>query len=199
MKLNSSAICFAFTLSFPTRERGLKCKAVNLLELSAESFPTRERGLKCNHVTVVTRKKTSFPTRERGLKYKVNKKVLTNVVVVPHEGTWIEILTMARRLRNTPSFPTRERGLKCVLHIRYSISINVVPHEGTWIEILFGTYLSVNLSVVPHEGTWIEITEGIIVNETQATSFPTRERGLKFCSRSLPRTGHSRSPRGNVD
>ena len=148
---------------------------------------------------------------------------MTNVVVVPHEGTWIEILTMARRLRNTPSFPTRERGLKCVLHIRYSISINVVPHEGTWIEmqvclysrlmyyvvphegtwieiliapstvwllvvvphegtwieILFGTYLSVNLSVVPHEGTWIEITEGIIVNETQATSFPTRERGLK--------------------
>ena len=35
-----------------------------------------------------------------------------NVAVVPHEGTWIEIQNLTRTEIEKMSFPTRERGLK---------------------------------------------------------------------------------------
>ena len=35
--------------------------------------------------------------------------------------------------------------------------------------------------VVPHAGTWIEIPESIMIQLEKQSSFPTRERGLKFC------------------
>ena len=56
--------------------------------------------------------KASFPTRERGLKshHFVKCKVRS---VVPHAGTWIEIL---------------------IMFSSFKIS-SVVPHAGTWIEI----------------------------------------------------------------
>ena len=76
--------------SFPTRERGLKCK-INIGDKDWEaSFPTRERGLKLRVVIVLSSGKQSFPTRERGLKSLYG--------IIP-------ILTGL-------SFPTRERGLK---------------------------------------------------------------------------------------
>ncbi len=76
--------------------------------------------------------------------------------VVPHEGTWIEILMMKkRRTRST-----------------------VVPHEGTWIEIVGERTAYAWRSVVPHEGTWIEIS-ALLFPIAPAASFPTRERGLK--------------------
>ena len=53
----------------------------------------------------------SFPTRERGLKYEANM-TATDRMVVPHEGTWIEITARLRILIPMKSFPTRERGLK---------------------------------------------------------------------------------------
>ena len=56
-------------------------------------------------------------------------------VVVPHEGTWIEIRRKACFKGNT----------------------KVVPHEGTWIEILEAEGEEAFAEVVPHEGTWIEI------------------------------------------
>ena len=55
--------------------------------------------------------------------------------VVPHEGTWIEMLFVNVKMRIPSSFPTRERGLKSK-HVSEEDKLNtVVPHEGTWIEI----------------------------------------------------------------
>ena len=66
----------------------------------------------------------------------------------------------------------------------YSISIDrlldaVVPHEGTWIEIANLCIASSLADVVPHEGTWIEIIKDTHPRKEES-SFPTRERGLKF-------------------
>ena len=38
----------------------------------------------------------SFPTRERGLKYKITGAIHSRQVVVPHAGTWIEILLLVK-------------------------------------------------------------------------------------------------------
>ena len=56
----------------------------------------------------------------------------------------------------------------------------VVPHAGTWIEIPITGSITPFNSVVPHAGTWIEITTSVrtwLISK----SFPTRERGLKYC------------------
>ena len=55
--------------------------------------------------------------------------------VVPHAGTWIEIM-MWKTL---------------------AILQKVVPHAGTWIEILLSEYTYIHTHVVPHAGTWIEM------------------------------------------
>ena len=55
--------------------------------------------------------------------------------VVPHEGTWIEILYFDQSKTKLASFPTRERGLKFPFDELNQLTDNVVPHEGTWIEI----------------------------------------------------------------
>ena len=57
----------------------------------------------------------SFPTRERGLKYVCSGQNCNTAKVVPHEGTWIEIIRYSAW-----------EGSRC----------EVVPHEGTWIEML---------------------------------------------------------------
>ena len=58
-------------------------------------------------------------------------------------------------------------------------TIKVVPHAGTWIEIQYDEPCVVLLEVVPHAGTWIEIEIGL-TQLLVMTSFPTRERGLKY-------------------
>ena len=80
------------TLSFPTRERGLKFFNPFLCPGILPSFPTRERGLKLSQLCIYIRCWQSFPTRERGLKFSVSGKF--NYYAL--------------------SFPTRERGLKSV-------------------------------------------------------------------------------------
>ena len=82
---------------------------------------------------------------------------MVSYCVVPHAGTWIEILTYDTIARSS----------------------DVVPHAGTWIEIFYQLYTLDQISVVPHAGTWIEIV--IWLDDVGfATSFPTRERGLKL-------------------
>ena len=54
----------------------------------------------------------SFPTRERGLKYLVDCPCPFEEKVVPHAGTWIEIVVVGGVAVDVVSFPTRERGLK---------------------------------------------------------------------------------------
>ena len=80
-----------------------------------------------------------------------NKKEGNKTVVVPHEGTWIEMLIRLYFPLLRRSFPTREYALP------QPASIDVVPHEGTWIEIGKGKGRSNKDLVVPHEGTWIEM------------------------------------------
>ena len=89
--------------SFPTRERGLKCANSLLIAEHGWSFPTRERGLKFTVCFEYRRRIWSFPTRERGLKFSFSGISILIPFVVPHEGTWIEILN--RR--------TGERGNEC--------------------------------------------------------------------------------------
>ena len=55
--------------------------------------------------------------------------------VVPHAGTWIEIIVNAYRFR----------------------LYTVVPHAGTWIEMYWSNCTPNGVAVVPHAGTWIEI------------------------------------------
>ena len=76
------------------------------------SFPTRERGLKFKSVDSIPADLSSFPTRERGLKYHRRSGGVDCLGVVPHAGTWIEIEQLLIS-RLSWSFPTRERGLKC--------------------------------------------------------------------------------------
>ena len=81
-------------------------------DVTAVSFPTRERGLKsliiiCNQFLAM-----SFPTRDRGLKFKISPNIKPHKLVVPHEGTWIEIPSSGKGWGYRVSFPTRERGLK---------------------------------------------------------------------------------------
>ena len=57
--------------------------------------------------------------------------------VVPHAGTWIEIITTVFNLFDTA----------------------VVPHAGTWIEIKIPQSKLLVSLVVPHAGTWIEIVK----------------------------------------
>ena len=76
------------------------------------SFPTRERGLKSARGKEDQIRTSSFPTRERGLKFPAAWQCILPDPVVPHEGTWIEILEEIISLVSDSSFPTRERGLK---------------------------------------------------------------------------------------
>ena len=78
------------------------------------------------------------------------------LTVVPHAGTWIEIV---------PKVDTK--NVK-----------SVVPHAGTWIEIVIHLPLCCFKEVVPHAGTWIEI-RNLRNHLNTFESFPTRERGLK--------------------
>ena len=81
-------------------------------------------------------------------------------LVVPHEGTWIEISMRFRDISPVASFPTRERGLKSPFNFFRHCGQTVVPHEGTWIEISSSAQPGSSGIVVPHEGTWIEIVYG---------------------------------------
>src|SRR5205807_5768464 len=99
--------------SLPTRERGLKPRAVQRRVHVSMSLPTRERGLKqgcwleCNPIV------SSLPTRERGLKPVPRDGDSHWERVAPHAGAWIETWSPSESLApKAKSLPTRERGLK---------------------------------------------------------------------------------------
>ena len=69
------------------------------------SFPTRERGLKCNLSDDAVSLVMSFPTRERGLKYRISCFFEYRRDVVPHAGTWIEIAIMSLKLMHGAVVP----------------------------------------------------------------------------------------------
>ena len=91
------------------------------------------------------------------MKSKKCKRIVTDDLVAPFAGAWIEILDNGR-----------------VLKADY-----VAPFAGAWIEIIgvkssfYGNY------VAPFAGAWIEITCYTRRNSDTA-SLPSRERGLKY-------------------
>ena len=58
-----------FTLSLPSRERGLKSSDLDGQEATIQSLPSRERGLKFVAGILLFEFLLSLPSRERGLKY----------------------------------------------------------------------------------------------------------------------------------
>ena len=100
----------------------------------AVSFPTRERGLKWSVPGYLTEVSCRSP---RGNVDWNNSYRCINQHgrVVPHAGTWIEIISGSSRTFLYLSFPTRERGLKFKKLWKPFQDAWVVPHAGTWIEI----------------------------------------------------------------
>ena len=162
--------------SFPTRERGLKCHDRVQCVSGFASFPTRERGLKLSFDVSFARSSLSFPTRERGLKLLHVLCLFFLGHVVPHAGTWIEMLSLVRLSMLPSSFPTRERGLKY--------------HSKSGREQKPGSF--------PTRERGLKLRRPAI-DHNAAGSFPTRERGLKCCCLISEVYDRSRSPRGNVD
>ncbi len=54
--------------------------------------------------------------------------------VVPHRGTWIEMVIDGRTAGLDESYLTEVRGLKFILVDEERVAA-VVPHRGTWIEM----------------------------------------------------------------
>ena len=121
----------------------------------------------------------------------------TEESVVPHAGTWIEIILKFSKRESKKSFPTRERGLKyhCIIMIQQS---SVVPHAGTWIEILTYDTIARRFQSFPTRERGLKCKINIGDKDWEA-SFPTRERGLKSPVFHPALFHHRRSPRGNVD
>ena len=139
-------------------------------------------------------------SRRLCLLHKKDKEYLSKFAVVPHAGTWIEILLLQDYIlqpsgrsprgnvdwnyflnlffRELPSRSPRGNVDWNILNSFERSSDIVVPHAGTWIEIIVDSALSILDAVVPHAGTWIEImAKRRKITDTR--SFPTRERGLK--------------------
>ena len=119
----------------------------------------------------------SLPTWERGLKCLCSIMQLTNTVVAPHVGAWIEIIPAAHQ----------------------TASIRVAPHVGAWIEIAKDRCVYCMAPVAPHVGAWIEISERLSCTTLWQVAphvgawieIPVREHTAHHPGR--------RSPRGSVD
>ena len=95
------------------RERGLKllCPLYSLLE--GKSLPVRERGLKPRIRESLDLLYMSLPVRERGLKLVLLGVQSQMLLVAPRAGAWIETdLSKSITKINARSLPVRERGLK---------------------------------------------------------------------------------------
>ena len=83
--------------------------------------------------------------------------------VAPYAGAWIEIFA-------------------CLYTAHGRI---VAPYAGAWIEIRSAAKSIVPSLVAPYAGAWIEMILIRLEQLRTAVSLPTRERGLKCCSRSF--------------
>ena len=77
--------------------------------------------------------------------------------VVPHAGTWIEIVEPLLAVHGATSFPTRERGLKSLADSVYTGEALSFPTRERGLKCPGCRLKSPVCLVVPHAGTWIEI------------------------------------------
>ena len=102
-----------WTVSLPSRERGLKFVRGSGSNQHKKSLPSRERGLKFPGIAIYLSLITSLPSRERGLKSICYNSRSSFLRVAPFAGAWIEIRW-------------KRRG-RCLGR--------VAPFAGAWIEI----------------------------------------------------------------
>ena len=126
--------CVTRQPSFPTRERGLKCKSIQVHSQWIPSFPTRERGLKCQ------KKSLSLAGGGRSPRGNVdwNKRLFMSFSCA-----------CGRSPRVNVDWNSKPHSRHC--------TYSVVPHAGTWIEIIVFYNDISDINVVPHAGTWIEM------------------------------------------
>ena len=98
----------------------------------------------------------SLPPRERGLKPVKGTALIGALPVAPPAGAWIETFYVAN----------------------ISNRSYVAPPAGAWIETDADDLCPNTPEVAPPAGAWIE-TGNTAQPQTQATSLPPRERGLK--------------------
>ena len=72
-------------------ERGLKSLSCKLCTFTAQSLPVWERGLKLIDSVNDNLRLKSLPVWERGLKLDYDLKSVSDVLVAPRVGAWIEI------------------------------------------------------------------------------------------------------------
>ena len=164
--------------SFPTRERGLKFDVSINGENGIESFPTRERGLKSPITAMITGIHSVVPHAGTWIEIVYCQLCWRTCKVVPHAGTWIEICSQIVDYIRTPSFPTRERGLKSFWSINVELLFLSFPTRERGLKWVVNLIQTADFLVVPHAGTWIEMPKACICL-IASMSFPTRERGLK--------------------
>ena len=166
--------------SYPLRVRGLKLSLPAPNSSSYPSYPLRVRGLKSLPIGKSLIQFRSYPLRVRGLKSDILFSASSSSLVVPLEGTWIEIFFFAIAMPiSIASYPLRVRGLKSFLNELIHQIIWSYPLRVRGLKLLnciyaFSKDLSYPLrvrglkldeqvevrkiySVVPLEGTWIEI------------------------------------------
>ena len=116
--------------------------------------------------------------RERGLKPFYLSPPVTEFVVAPHAGAWIETSNGAGNTSDSTSLPMRERGLKLPQPLPGPLQY-VAPHAGAWIETFMNAIAGALREVAPHAGAWIETANPLYHFHT-VPSLPMRERGLKL-------------------
>ena len=100
-----------------------------------QSHPMWVRGLK--HISVelvVVDSRMSHPMWVRGLKLSYKLMIVSQLLVAPHVGAWIETLSIKQ----------------------VEESEAVAPHVGAWIETSCTMRVRAFLQVAPHVGAWIE-------------------------------------------
>ena len=99
-------------------------------------------------------------------------------LVVPHGGTWIEITHYITINCRKQSYLTEVRGLKFLISVFCIFGSRSYLTEVRGLKFLFGLVNKPLGDVVPHGGTWIEISMAMNTSR-DLSSYLTEVRGLK--------------------
>ena len=190
--------CTWLLLSFPTRERGLKCLNRFIFRLILRRSPRGNVDWNKEFSDTLPGNGCRSPRGNVDWNYNADSNFWIYVCRSPRGNVDWNLYIRRADTPTTQSFPTRERGLKLPLKIcRRHLKV-VVPHEGTWIEISGHTHNYASTLSFPTRERGLKWDYPIDCIRLEP-SFPTRERGLKLLMCKHIVMLSSRSPRGNVD
>ena len=186
--------------SFPTRERGLKSAFWVMHHTSHGRSPRGNVDWNYFSFSILSHWNSRSPRGNVDWNLFKRLRSSSNGIVVPHAGTWIEIVESGTGLsKNWRRSPRGNVDWNPIDIGTTDDGDYVVPHAGTWIEIIQHPWLLPYTAVVPHAGTWIEMIhyvcawEQVIVVPHAGTWIEIKKTGE--CISAMNR----RSPRGNVD